>query len=137
LTAILTACESGRLFSRCLNTATYLCQYCGRHFCDEHAYYVFEHEAVCDRKRCRLKRDDMVEHLAYERRVAQRNNVGLCGIEDCGPHPGYQCSLCHGRFCDLHLRETPYTFRDGWSVSERMVSACPRCHARRKIWRGR
>lgn len=127
-------CQVGGRFSRCHNESVNSCQYCGRDFCAEHAHYVEGHEAVCSRKACRDKRDDLAVHLAYRERVTQRNNVGLCGIEDCGPHPGFQCSLCQGHFCDNHLSQRTYTFFDGWSSVQRWVSVCPRCWERRKIW---
>lgn len=111
-----------------------VCQYCGRHFCAEHCTEVKGHEAVCARKPCRAKWDDVAVHLEYRSRVTQRNHVGLCGVEDCGPHPGYQCSLCKGHFCGRHLSERLYPFRQGYITVERPVSLCDRCWQRRKVW---
>ncbi len=128
------SCQLGGRFSRCPNPPVQSCQYCGRHFCLDHSDYIQGSEAVCARKPCRAKREDMAVHLAYRERVEQRNRAGLCGIEDCGPHPGFQCSLCQGRFCEAHLSERTYTFFDGRSSVQRMVSVCPRCWERRKIW---
>lgn len=130
-------CQVGGRFSRCHISAVHVCQYCGKPFCDQHTYYSEGHEAVCARKRCRQKHDDLQAHMEYKRAVYQRNHVGLCGIEGCGPHPGYQCSLCQGQFCTLHLTERMYPFRDGWVTIERPASVCQRCWERRKIWRGR
>jgi hypothetical protein len=130
-----TVCLAGGRFSRCHNLAEHVCQYCGRPFCADHAHFVEGHEAVCTRKRCRLKRDDMAEHLAYRERVRQRNSAGLCGVEGCGPHPSFECSLCQGLFCGAHVSERLYPFSDGWSTVERPVSVCQRCWQRRKIWR--
>lgn len=113
------------------------CQYCGRDFCDLHAHHVEAHDAVCSRIQCAAKHDDMVIHTAYKRRVAERNHAGLCGIEGCGPHPGFECSLCRGLFCGEHLSEHMYPFKEGWVSIERPVSVCPSCWDRRKIWRRR
>ncbi|WP_322797298.1 hypothetical protein [Tepidiforma sp.] len=129
-------CQVGSLFARCREPAIQVCQYCARPFCSAHAYYLQDHEAVCTRKPCRARRDDLVAHLEYRRVVAARNGAGLCGIETCGPHPTMECSLCHGRFCSEHLRERLYPFRQGRVTVERPVSACARCWQRRKIWRG-
>ena len=128
-------CQVGGRFSRCHNEAVNSCQYCGRRFCDSHTHYAENHEAVCARPTCVRKREDLVVHIAYRDRVGQRNHAGLCGFEDCGPHPGFECSLCQGRFCEGHLSERMYPFRDGWVVFERRVSVCPRCWERRKVWR--
>jgi hypothetical protein len=128
-------CQVGGRFSRCHNPAQHVCQYCGRDFCADHAHYVQDHEAVCSRAPCRRKRDDLVVHLAYRERVHQRNQAGLCGAEECGPHPGYECSLCQGLFCGAHLTERMYPFKDGWVTVERRLSVCARCWDRRKVWR--
>lgn len=96
---------------------------------------MHEHEAVCSRPRCRAKRDDLVRHMEYRDRVTQRNQAGLCGVESCGPHPGFECSLCLGLFCEAHLSERMYPFRDGWTTLERRLSVCARCWERRKVWR--
>lgn len=132
-----TVCQIGRIFARCPNTSEHSCQYCGRSFCADHAAFVEGHEAVCSRKQCRLKREDLADHLEYRDRVEQRNRAGLCGIEGCGPHPGFECSLCHGHFCGAHLRERLYPFSAGYATIERPVSICDRCWARRKVWKPR
>jgi hypothetical protein len=132
-----TLCQVGRIFARCTNVPEHSCQYCGRSFCAEHTHFVGGHEAVCARKACRLKYDDLDAHLRYRERVEQRNKAGLCGIEDCGPHPGFECSLCRGHFCGEHLRERMYPFSDGYTTVERPVSICARCWERRKVWRPR
>lgn len=130
-------CRVGGRFSRCQNDARYSCQYCGREFCEAHAHHVEGIDAVCSRKRCRAKHADMAEHDAYRERVAERNHVGLCGVEECGPHPAFECSLCRGLFCANHLSERMYPFSDGWVSIDRPVSLCAHCWERRKIWRGR
>ena len=132
-----TLCQVGRIFSRCSNTPEHSCQYCGRRFCAQHTTFVEGLDAVCSRKVCRLKRDDLAEHLQYAERVAQRNRAGLCGIENCGPHPGFECSLCRGHFCGTHLSERRYPFSDGYTTIDRPVSICGHCWRRRKIWRPR
>ena len=131
------ACQIGGRFSRCKNSAEHACQYCGRWFCETHTYHVQDHDAVCNRKRCLAKHEDLQVHTEYKRRVAERNHVGLCGIEDCGPHPGFQCSLCQGHFCGMHLHERMYPFTEGWVSIDRPVSICQACWERRKIWRRR
>lgn len=133
-TCLVQGCEIGGRFSRCVNPAVQSCQYCGRRFCRDHSYFLEGHEAVCSRKHCRAKRDDMVLHSAYRRVVETRNRAGLCGIEDCGPHPAHECSLCHGHFCSAHVSQQSYPFFDGYARAERFVSVCPRCWERRKIW---
>ncbi|MGI8926352.1 MAG: hypothetical protein ACR2HN_06865 [Tepidiformaceae bacterium] len=130
-------CQLGSRFSRCPNESAHVCQYCGRNFCPQHAHWVEAHEAVCIRKRCAEKRDDLTLHLAYRERVEQRNHAGLCGVEGCGPHPGFECSLCLGLFCGAHLSNRTYTFRDGWSSVDRPVSICRHCWDRRRVWRHR
>lgn len=132
-----TLCQIGGRFSRCQQTAAHSCQYCGRDFCEAHAYHVEALDAVCSRKRCQAKHDDLRDHTAYKARVSERNHVGLCGIEECGPHPGFECSLCRGQFCARHLSERMYPFSDGWVSIDRPVSICARCWERRKIWRSR
>ena len=128
-------CKVGGRFSRCGNAALNTCQYCGRPFCAAHAFYVREHEAVCNRKRCRLKQDDLVQHMGYRRRVTERNHAGLCGVEECGPHPRHECSLCQGHFCAAHVSERMYPFREGYVSVQRPASVCTWCWRRRKIWR--
>ena len=125
------------MFSRCGNSGEHVCQYCGRNFCPQHTLVVEGHEAICSRKICRLKKDDLDTHLAYRARVGQRNGAGLCGVEGCGPHPALQCSLCKGHFCDAHLSDRLYPTFDGYVRVDRWASVCPRCWARRKVWRSR
>ncbi len=128
-------CQVGGLFSRCRNPSEHTCQYCGRQFCGEHTGFAEGHEAVCSRGPCRAKREDLDAHLSYRAHVEQRNHAGLCGIDECGPHPGYSCSLCRGYFCSAHLSDRLYPFKDGWATIERPVSVCDRCWQRRKIWK--
>lgn len=131
-------CEIGGRFSRCHAPPQHSCQYCGRRFCLQHSHYVEAYEAVCSRKRCVQKQQDLAAHLEYRRRVLERNRSGLCGEEDCRqPRPPFQCSLCQGHFCPDHLRERMYRFDDGRLGVERPVSICTHCWTRRKVWRGR
>lgn len=130
-------CEVGGRFSRCHNVAERTCQYCGRKFCQVHTYHAVDHNEVCTRPRCVAKYEDLLVHTAYTARVFQRNNAGLCGIEDCGPHPGFECSLCKGHFCGEHLTDRMYPFSEGWVSIDRPVSICACCWERRKIWRRR
>src|SRR4029079_7090190 len=128
-------CKAGGRFSRCQNRSLDTCQYCGKPFCEAHTYVREGHEAVCTRKRCRRKQDDLKLHMDYRARVLERNAVGLCGVEDCQPHPRLECSLCLGLFCSVHVTERMYPFREGYVSIERPVSVCAWCWERRKIWR--
>lgn len=131
-----TLCGAGGIFSRCKNQPVQTCQYCGRPFCSAHTYHMEGHEAVCTRRLCRAKQDDMAVHLEYRALVQRRNSAGLCGIESCErSHPSGQCSMCQGTFCEEHVAERMYPFRDGRVVISRPASVCRRCWDRRKIWR--
>ncbi len=77
----------------------------------------------------------MQAHMEYRRRISQRNNASLCGEDGCSPHPREQCSLCRGQFCDRHVMERMYPFREGRVVIQRPASVCAWCWARRKLWR--
>lgn len=129
-------CELGGRFSRCHNAAVQTCQYCGRSFCREHTHFVGGHEAVCSRKQCRAKHDDVARHLSYRERVTERNRYGLCGVEDCEGAPVQAaCSLCKGLFCEQHITQRMYPTYDGFRSVDRPAAVCPHCWARRKIWR--
>lgn len=128
-------CQVGGRFARCHQPAAEVCQYCGRPFCSGHAFYIEGHDAVCMRKGCRRKQEDLTRHEEYRERVRQRNAAGLCGVEECGPHPGLECSLCEGLFCEKHVSNRHYPFREGRIVVDRPVSVCGSCWQRRKIWR--
>ena len=130
-------CKLGGRFSRCPNAPKHSCQYCGRDFCAVHSHYVEGHEAVCSRESCRVKKVDLELHLAYQTRVTQRNRAGLCGVEECGPHPGFECSLCRGHFCEAHLADRMSPFPDGRVIIDRPASVCSHCWDRRKVWRRR
>ena len=127
-------CEIRRGLRRCGRAAVELCQYCGQRFCDEHKHFVGGFDAVCSRKRCRTKKDEMDQHLAYREGVERRNRVGLCGEEGCGPHPKDECSLCLGLFCSEHVRAKVYPFWDDGRRVMRPASVCAHCYARRKLW---
>lgn len=129
------ACEAGGRFSRCRRAAVDTCQYCGRRFCEAHTRLNEGHEAVCSRKSCSKKADDLAAHQSYQAAVDGRNRQGLCGADGCGPDPGFACSLCRGNFCAGHLTVRLYPFREGRAVVERRVSVCNHCWGRRKVWR--
>ncbi len=128
-------CKVGGRFSRCHNVAVETCQYCGRPFCTVHTHHLEAHDAVCARERCRTKHDDLAEHMRYRKRGTERNRAGLCGFEACGPHPGLQCSLCEIHFCEAHMSQRMYPFREGKVIIDRPASVCAHCWARRKTWR--
>lgn len=130
-----TSCGAGGRFSRCLEPVVTTCIYCGNGFCASHTYHLQGYETVCTRKACRRKRDDIVRHEAHRARVQQRNGAGLCGEEGCGPHPGYQCSLCQGVFCERHLAQRMYPVKHGSVTLDRPLAVCAWCWGRRKIWR--
>ena len=121
-------------FSRCAEPSTDSCQYCGSRFCTVHTHFRELHDAVCTRKTCVAKHEDLVVHSQYKQRVGPRTTAGLCGVEDCGPHPPYECSLCHGLFCGKHVSGRRYPFFEGRIRVDRLVSVCERCWGRRKIW---
>jgi len=122
-------------FSHCEKPALDECQYCGKPFCEEHRYLIEGLDAVCNNKRCVAKHEDLARHAEYRARVRQRNGAGLCGVEDCGPHPVFECSLCEGLFCDKHVAERRYPYREGRVMVERPASVCDWCWQRRKLWR--
>jgi hypothetical protein len=103
--------------------------------CEVHLYFREAYEAVCIGDRCKAKHHDMQSHLKYRARVSERNRAGLCGVEECGPHPQLVCSLCQGQFCYGHIQERMYPMREGRVVIEKPASICPQCWSRRKIWR--
>ena len=129
------SCGAGGRFRRCPNIPVNSCQYCGRRFCEAHTYFLGGYEAVCTRKPCRRKHDDLQLHQAYKVRIGERNRAGLCGIEGCGPHPRFECSLCRGHFCEEHISERQYPTRDGSVIINRPASVCAWCWRRRKVWR--
>lgn len=127
-------CKLGGRFSKCPSPSLTTCQYCARPFCAEHTYVLEGIEAVCARKQCVAKQNDLQLHLEYRERVRQRNGAGLCGVESCGPHPGLECSLCHGHFCDGHIEPRDYPLRQGRVILQRRLSVCGQCWKRRKVW---
>lgn len=128
-------CKVGSRLSRCSNPSLDTCQYCGRPFCAAHTFFREGHDAVCTSKGCQRKQQDLQAHHGYRARVLQRNAVGLCGVEECEPHPWLECSLCQGHFCERHVSERLYPFREGLVRIDRPVSLCEWCWARRKVWR--
>jgi hypothetical protein len=128
-------CQIGGLVRPCRNEPAQSCIYCGKAFCERHTHVVRGYEAVCTRKRCVQKQEDLTAHLEYRSRVSQRNAAGLCGVEECGPHPRMECSLCRGHFCAAHVQERPYPLREGRVVIDRPMSVCSWCWRRRKIWK--
>ena len=133
--AVVLCRAGGRLFSRCQETAVDTCIFCGHPFCQTHTYHIEGHETVCTRKRCSSKQDDLKAHMLYQERVRQRNAANLCAEEGCGPHPREQCSLCRAQFCERHVMERLYPFREGRVVIQRPASVCAWCWGRRKVWR--
>jgi hypothetical protein len=131
-------CQLGGRFRRCRNSAEHVCQYCARDFCEEHARHVEGYEAVCTRKRCVLKHEDLQRHNVYKVDVIRRNKTGHCGEPECEEvHPRFQCSLCQGFYCFDHVTERSYPLQDGWVKIDKQVSVCEWCWARRKIWQRR
>jgi hypothetical protein len=128
-------CDVGGRFSRCPAHAIDTCQYCARPFCDEHTYHREGYDAVCLRKDCRAKHDDLQAHLVFKERARLLNSEGLCGMEACGPNTRYECALCRAAYCDAHLQSRLYPFREGRIVIEKPAPVCNRCWSRRKLWR--
>ena len=94
-------CQLGGRFSRCRNEALQTCQYCGRSFCHTHSYYQKDHEAVCSRKKCRIKIEDMLAHTEYELGVIQRLDIR----PNCYIMP--RTSSSHVRFYLIYFRWCP------------------------------
>lgn len=131
-------CELGGRFSRCKLPSEHTCQYCGRSFCARHTHYLHGYEAVCNRKECAAKQEDMAIHVEYRQEVVGKNRAHLCGEPGCAASPATnECSLCKGHFCQAHVSERMYWLPDGFSRIERTVSVCSHCWSRRKIWQKR
>jgi len=123
----------GGLF-RCKGTAIGLCQYCGRHFCEQHAELVEDHQSVCSRRNCVAKRRDLVKHLAYKEAVFARNAAKHCGIEDCRHSPEGVCARCRGFFCGRHAETRDEVILVNGVRTTRMATLCRHCWDRRPIW---
>ncbi|MEX2080662.1 MAG: hypothetical protein WEC33_03525 [Dehalococcoidia bacterium] len=128
-------CGIGRLFKRCQQQASHVCQYCGRDFCDAHTHFIQGHEAVCGARFCVAKHEDLKIYNGYKAAVEGRNGARLCGALRCEEPLGSGCSLCRGEFCEGHVSHRRYQFREGRGMAERWVSICAVCWDRRRIWR--
>ncbi len=131
-------CKLGGRLRPCKQRAEHTCQYCARDFCHDHSYYVEGYEAVCTRKPCVTKHDDLQRHLGYKEEVLRRNKAGLCAEPDCeATNPAFQCSFCRGHFCPEHIQERNYAMQEGWVKVDKQVSLCAWCWGRRKVWQKR
>jgi hypothetical protein len=123
----------GGLF-RCRGKAIALCQYCGRHFCEQHAELIAEHESVCSRRNCVAKRRDLIKHLEYKEAVFARNATKQCGIEGCKHSPEGLCARCRGFFCGRHVETRDELILVNNVRTSRMATLCRHCWDRRPIW---
>jgi hypothetical protein len=131
-TAVLCQVRGG--FRRCGQTATAICQYCGRPFCEQHGVILDDGQEICSRDRCQRKRRDVERHLVYKREVARRNAEGLCGHPSCASPFAGQCSKCRGFFCARHLESRDdLVMQRGQQVRQRS-SMCLHCWSRRGLW---
>ena len=126
-------CQLGGRFRRCPIRASGTCQYCGRSFCGEHSHFAEGFEAVCTRKSCAAKQDDVQAHRLYVEDAVRLNRAGLCGLEGCNERRAFECSKCLGFYCPAHLSDQMYPATSRLEAPRR-ASVCPHCWDRRKIW---
>ena len=127
-------CQYKRRFSRCKNEATGLCQFCGRVYCPEHGTFDEDGSEVCAREVCRLKHQDLPNHMVWRDAALDRSNRGFCGMPDCESGRWGQCSKCQALFCERHLQTRSERVRDGSITFSRPASMCDHCAARNKLW---
>ena len=101
--------------------------------CEEHAYVLEGYDAVCVRRACTAKHDDLPGHHEYVRGVRLRNRDGFCGFESCSYSPSFDCSKCGGRFCLRCLSDELYPSAHPGQDAE-MAIVCAHCWDRRTIW---
>lgn len=127
-------CALGGRLRRCPGPPADTCQYCARPFCPDHAHVLEGYEAVCVRKPCAAKHDDLQLHHGHMRGVRLRNREGRCGVEGCANAHGFDCEKCGGRFCLGHLADRLYPAAPNSGESAAMACVCAHCWERREIW---
>ena len=127
-------CELGGRLRRCARPPANTCQYCARPFCQDHAHLLEGYEAVCARKPCVAKQDDLRAHLGHMRGVRLRNREGRCGVEGCANAHGFDCEKCGARFCLGHLADRLYPAAPNSGEAAAMACVCAHCWGRREIW---
>ena len=125
-------CELGGRLRRCPRSPADTCQYCARPFCYDHAHLLEGYEAVCARRPCVAKQDDLRAHHGHMRGVRLRNRDGRCGVEGCANAHGFDCEKCGGRFCLGHLADRLYPATGSGEAA--MACVCAHCWGRRAIW---
>ena len=128
---MITKCEVSRRFRACGKPGVAVCQYCGRSFCGDHGDRLPGQQEICHTKVCERKREDLIQHAAYQTAVSERNSTQRCGQEPCDVPLQYECSKCRGLFCAGHLRERVVETPDGSTIRG---SLCAHCNKRRKLW---
>ncbi len=128
---MVTKCGVSRRFRACGRPGVAVCQYCGRSFCSEHGDRLGDGQEVCHTKNCGRKREDLIQHFAYQAAADERNADQRCGQERCEVLPQGECSKCRGLFCIGHLQDREVETRDGIRIRG---SVCAHCHKRRKLW---
>lgn len=124
----------GAVRNRCLNPVTGFCQYCGRAFCDDHGTHADQFQEVCSGELCQTKFRDVGEFRPYKQRAVHRNQLGLCGVEDCMGRPWGGCSKCEAVYCDLHIAKAVEKKRAGRRSWRQPLVVCPRCAHRLLLW---
>jgi len=128
---MITKCEVSRRLRACGRPGVAVCQYCGRSFCSEHGDRLADGQEICYTKDCGRKKEDLIQHFAYQAAVGERNAAMHCGQERCDVQPQGECSKCRGLFCTGHLQEREVELRDGTTIRG---SVCAHCNKRRKLW---
>ena len=128
---MITTCGMSRRFRSCGKPGVAVCQYCGRSFCADHGDRLGDGREICHTKDCGRKREDLIQHFAYQTTVGECNVVQRCGQERCDLEPQGECSKCRGLFCTGHLQKRDVRMRDGTTVRG---SVCLHCHKRSKLW---
>jgi hypothetical protein len=90
---------------------------------------------VCRRDRCQSKAADTALHRQYLLSVDERNRFSVCGLDGCEERYSASCSLCERFFCAEHI--TIKEDRSFWRAQNRMLSTCPHCWQRRRLWNRR
>ena len=119
----------------CGRAAIAECVYCGKPFCEAHGHQGPDFTYVCDRKVCRAKFQDVLDHLEWKRRVAEANRVSICAHEGCDERMRHVCSRCRLLFCVQHIAEHAVVTQSALGPPHKeMTVICFHCRERRKLW---
>lgn len=128
---MITTCEVSRRFRACGRPGIAVCQYCERSFYSEHGDRLEADQEICHTKDCVRKKEDVIQHFAYQAVVGERNATQRCGQERYDIQPEGECSKCRGLFCASHVKEQDVVMRVGTTTRG---SICAHCNKRRKLW---